>query len=30
MIKRLEAYRKQEQQAHEQYKKHGCKIGLDK
>ena len=30
MIKRLEAYRKQEQQAHEQYKKYRCKIGLDK
>lgn len=30
MIKRLEAYRKQEQQAHEQYKKNRCKIGLDK
>ena len=30
MIKRLEAYRKQEQQAHEQYRKHRCRIGLDK
>jgi len=30
MIKRLEAYRKQEQQAHEQYKEYRCKIGLDK
>jgi ferredoxin--NADP+ reductase len=30
MIKRLNAYRNQEQQALEQYKKHKCKIGLDK
>ncbi len=30
MMKRLEAYRKQEQQAHEQYKEYRCKIGLDK
>jgi len=30
MTKRLNAYRKQEQKAHEQYKKHRCKIGLDK
>ena len=30
MMKRLNAYKKQEQQAHEQYKKHKCKIGLDK
>jgi ferredoxin--NADP+ reductase len=30
MIKRLNAYKAQEQQAYEQYKKHKCKIGLDK
>jgi len=30
MIKRLNAYRQQEIHAHEQYKKHKCKIGLDK
>jgi ferredoxin--NADP+ reductase len=30
MIKRLNAYRQQEKLAHEQYKKHQCKIGLDK
>ena len=30
MIKRLNAYKNQEQKAHEQYKKHQCKIGLDK
>jgi ferredoxin--NADP+ reductase len=30
MIKRLNAYRRQEQKAYEQYKKHKCKIGLDK
>ena len=29
MMKRMNAYRKQEQQAHEQYKQHRCKIGLD-
>ena len=29
MIKRLNAYRDQEQKVHEQYKKHRCKIGLD-
>ena len=29
MIKRLNAYKDQEQKAHEQYKKHKCKIGLD-
>ena len=29
MMKRLSAYREQEQKAHEQYKKHRCKIGLD-
>ena len=29
MIKRLNAYRNQEQKAHEQYKKHRCKIGLN-
>ncbi len=29
MIKRLNAYKDQEQKAHEQYKKHRCKIGLD-
>jgi len=30
MIKRLNAYRELEQKAHEEYKKHRCKIGLDK
>ncbi|MFA5423278.1 MAG: sulfide/dihydroorotate dehydrogenase-like FAD/NAD-binding protein [Phycisphaerae bacterium] len=30
MIKRLAAYKPQEQQAHENYKEHKCKIGLDK
>ena len=30
MIKRLGAYKKQEQKAHEEYKKHRCNIGLDK
>jgi len=30
MMKRLNAYKDQEQKAHEQYKKHRCKIGLDK
>ena len=30
MIKRLNAYKNQEEKAYEQYKKHGCKIGLDK
>jgi hypothetical protein len=30
MIKRLNAYKDQEQQAYEQFKKHKCKIGLDK
>jgi ferredoxin--NADP+ reductase len=30
MIKRLNAYKDQEQQAYEQYKQHKCKIGLDK
>ena len=30
MMKRLSAYKDQEQKAHEQYKKHRCKIGLDK
>jgi ferredoxin--NADP+ reductase len=30
MIKRLNAYKNQEQSAYEQYKKHRCKIGLDK
>jgi ferredoxin--NADP+ reductase len=29
MMKRLNAYKKQEQHAHEQYHKRGCKIGLD-
>jgi ferredoxin--NADP+ reductase len=29
MMKRMEAYKKQEQQALEEYKKHKCKIGLD-
>ena len=30
MMKRLNAYKDQEQQAYEQYKEHKCKIGLDK
>jgi len=30
MINRLNAYKDQEQKAHEQYKKYHCKIGLDK
>jgi ferredoxin--NADP+ reductase len=30
MIKRLNAYKDQEQRAYEQYKSHQCKIGLDK
>jgi ferredoxin--NADP+ reductase len=30
MMKRLNAYRDLEQKIHEQYKKHRCKIGLDK
>lgn len=30
MMKRLDAYKEQEQMAHHQYKKHRCKIGLDK
>lgn len=30
MIKRLQAYRNQEQQLYEQYKKHRCKLGLDR
>ncbi len=30
MIKRLNAYKDQEQKAHEDYQKHRCKIGLDK
>jgi ferredoxin--NADP+ reductase len=30
MMKRLNAYKDQEEQAYEQYKKHRCKIGLDK
>ncbi len=29
MIKRLNAYKNAEQKAHEEYKKHRCKIGLD-
>jgi len=29
MMKRLDAYKDQEQKAYEQYKKHRCKIGLD-
>ena len=29
MMKRMNAYKKQERQAHEEYKKHRCKIGLD-
>ncbi len=30
MIKRLNAYKGQEEKAYQHYKKHGCKIGLDK
>ncbi len=30
MMKRLDAYKDQEQKAYEQYKEHRCKIGLDK
>ena len=30
MMKRLNAYQDQEKKAHEEYKKHRCKIGLDK
>ncbi|MGD0784630.1 MAG: sulfide/dihydroorotate dehydrogenase-like FAD/NAD-binding protein [Sedimentisphaerales bacterium] len=30
MMKRMQAYKKQEAQAMEEYKKHKCKIGLDK
>jgi ferredoxin--NADP+ reductase len=30
MMKRLNAYKNQEQREHEKYKKHKCKIGLDK
>jgi len=30
MIKRLNAYKDQEQQAYERYKEHKCKIGMDK
>ncbi len=30
MIKRLSAYKDQEQQAYERYKEHKCRIGLDK
>jgi ferredoxin--NADP+ reductase len=30
MMKRLNAYKVQEQMAHQEYKKHRCKIGLDK
>ncbi len=30
MLKRLGAYKEQEQKAHEQYQKHRCKIGLDR
>jgi hypothetical protein len=30
MIKRLQAYRNQEQQLYEQYKEHRCKLGLDR
>jgi NAD(P)H-flavin reductase len=30
MMKRLNAYKKQEKKAHERYKKHQCKIGMDK
>ncbi len=29
MMKRMNAYKKQEQQAYEQYRQHRCKIGLD-
>jgi ferredoxin--NADP+ reductase len=29
MMKRLDAYKNQEQKAYEQYRKHRCKIGLD-
>lgn len=29
MIKRMDAYKQQEQQAHEQYRQHRCRIGLD-
>jgi len=29
MMKRLDAYKEQEQKAYEQYKQHRCKIGLD-
>jgi ferredoxin--NADP+ reductase len=29
MIKRINAYKKQEQQAYEKYKQHQCRIGLD-
>ncbi len=29
MMKRLDAYKNQEQKAYDQYKKHRCKIGLD-
>ena len=29
MMKRIQAYKKQEQQAFEEYKRHKCKIGLD-
>jgi hypothetical protein len=29
MIKRMNAYKLQEQQAHEQYEQHRCRIGLD-
>ncbi|MHC4461972.1 MAG: sulfide/dihydroorotate dehydrogenase-like FAD/NAD-binding protein [Planctomycetota bacterium] len=29
MMKRLDAYKDQEQKAYEQYKKHRCKLGLD-
>ena len=30
MMKRMSAYKKQEQQAYEKYKQHRCRIGLDK
>jgi len=30
MMKRLDAYKEQEQKAYEEYKKHRCKIGLNK
>ncbi len=30
MMKRLDAYKNQEDKAHQNYKKHKCKIGLDK